>query len=84
MPRIPKTILNIEVNDKTYHVLYSGSFKYSNDKTARKHDQRLMEMLMASDEMLEFFYSLVMPVVRYKRREARKAAKKQSNNDPSC
>ena len=78
MARIPKTILKIEVNDKEYHVLYTGNFKCNADKTARKHDERLMRMLMDSDETLEFLYSIVTPVVRYKKREARR------KNEPSC
>ena len=42
------------------------------DKEERKHNERLMRALLASDELLTFCYNIVMPVVRNKRREARK------------
>ena len=57
MARIKKTSLTIEVTDS---------------KEERKHNERLMRALLASDELLTFCYNIVMPVVRNKRREARK------------
>ena len=62
MARIKKTSLTIEVTDSEYHV----------NKEERKHNERLMRALLASDELLTFCYNIVMPVVRNKRREARK------------
>ena len=79
MSRIPKTILRIEVNDNEYNVRYNGQIKYDPDKTARKHDERLMRMLMADDDLLNFFYSIVTPVIRFKRREARRNAQQRDN-----
>lgn len=75
MARFPKTILHIEVNDKEYNVKYNGTIKEPQTKEQLKHNERIMNMLLASDELLSFFYNIVNPVVRCKRREARKAAK---------
>ena len=72
MPRIKKTSLTIEVTDSEYHVKYTGSLIEPQTKEERKHNERLMRALLASDELLTFCYNIVMPVVRYKRREARK------------
>ena len=72
MARIKKTILLMEVNDKEYSVKYNGSLKEPETKEQRKHNVRLMQALLASDELLTFFYNIVMPVVRCKRREAKK------------
>ena len=79
MARFPKTILHIEVNDKEYNIKYNGSITEPETKEQWKHNERLMRMLLASDELLSFFYNIVNPVVRCKRREARKAAKNESN-----
>ena len=79
MPRIPKTIFHLEVSDRIYDAKYTGSFKFSNDKTARKHDERLMDVLIADDVLLNFLYGIVMPVVRFKRREAKRKAKEQAS-----
>lgn len=72
MSRIRKTILNIEVDDKEYNVQYTGKITEVRTKEELKHDTRLMDALIASDELLNFFYRIVMPVVRFKRREAKK------------
>ena len=77
MARLPKTILLIEVNDKEYHVKYNGTIGVPETKEQRKHNERLMNALIASDELLTFFYDIVNPVVRFKRREARKTAQKR-------
>ena len=77
MAKIPKTILHIEVNDKEYNVKYTGLISKPETKQQWKHNERLMRALMADDELLTFFYNIVNPVVRCKRREARKAAKAQ-------
>ena len=72
-----KTFLHVEVTNKEYHIQYSGSFKMSDDKKVYMHDERLMSMLMANDDILDFWYRIVMPVVRFKRREARRQLKQQ-------
>lgn len=77
MPRIKKTSLTIEVTDSEYHVKYTGSLIEPQTKEQSKHNERLMRALLASDELLTFCYNIVMPVVRYKRREARKEGKRE-------
>lgn len=78
-----KTILIIEATDRTYTVRYSGSFKYSPDKAVRKHNERLINMLIDNDDLFEFLYNIVEPVVRYRRREAKRKAKEQAaSNQP--
>lgn len=81
MSRIPKTIFHLEVSDRIYNAKYTGSFKFSDDKTSRKHDERLMEVLIADDVLLNFLYGIVMPVVRFKRREAKRKANEQANQN---
>ena len=73
---IKKTIFHLEVNSKEYEASYTGTFKFPESKIDRKHDERIMSVLMENDDLLNFLYRLVNPVVRYKRREARKAARK--------
>jgi len=73
---IKKTIFHLEVNSREYKVSYTGSFKFPETNIDRKHDERIMSALMENDDLLNFLYRLVNPVVRYKRREARKAARK--------
>ena len=69
---IKKTIFHLEVNSKEYEASYTGTFKFPETKIDRKHDERIMSVLMENDDLLNFLYRLVNPVVRYKRREARK------------
>ena len=73
---IKKTIFHLEVNSKEYEASYTGTFKFPETKIDRKHDERIMSALMENDDLLYFLYRLVNPVIRYKRREARKAARK--------
>ena len=79
MPRIKKTSLTIEVTDSEYHVKYTGTLIAAQTKEERKHNERLMRALLASDELLTFCYNIVMPVVRNKRREARKEERVREN-----
>ena len=74
MSKLTKTIFKLEVNDKEFHAHYNGSLTRPETKEQRKHNERLMLALMASDELLNFLYQIVMPVIRYKRREARRNA----------
>ena len=75
MSKSRKTTLILEVNANEWHVQYTGSIKPPTDKDKFKHDARIMMALNSSDELLDFFYRLIDPVIRYKRRKARKAAK---------
>ena len=61
MPRIKKTSLTIEVTDSEYHVKYTGTLIAAQTKEERKHNERLMRALLASDELLTFCYNIVMP-----------------------
>ena len=79
---IKKTIFHLEVNSREYDATYTGTFKFPETKIDRKHDERIMSALMANEELLNFLYRLVTPVVRCKRREARKAARKAQTITP--
>ena len=72
-----KTIFHMEVTNNTWSAKYTGNFELSDDKAVRKHDERLMDALIADDRILNFWYRIVMPVVRFKRRQARKQLKQQ-------
>ena len=72
MPRIKKTFFQMEVSDSEYHIRYNGTLREPVTNEERKHNERLMRALIANDDLLIFFYNIVMPVVRFKRREARK------------
>ena len=72
MPKIKKTFFQMEVTDSEYTIKYNGSLTEPKTPEQRKHNERLMRALIASDELLTFFYNIVTPVVRLKRREAKK------------
>lgn len=72
MARIAKTFFQMEVTDTDYSIQYNGSFTEPQTKEQRKHNERLMRALIADEVLLNFFYNIVMPVVRLKRREAKK------------
>ena len=76
MSRLKKTIFQMEVTDSEFNVTYNGSLTMPKTPEERKHNERLMRALVASDELLNFLYNIVNPVVRFKRREAKKAANK--------
>ena len=80
MPRMKKTVLHLEVNEKEWTLKSNLSLDYPQitDKIAFKHDERIMRALMSDDKLFRLFYRLVEPVLRCKRRDARRAAKKQS------
>ena len=78
MARLKKTILHFEVNDSEFNIKYNGSLTEPKTKEQRKHNERLMKALLADDVLLTFFYNIVNPVVRCKRREARRVAKADS------
>ena len=77
MPKIKKTILHIEVDDKEFDIKYSGSYEIPETKLQMKHDERLIRMLVADEKVFNFFYRIVAPVIRFKKREAKKAAKEK-------
>jgi hypothetical protein len=72
MPRFKKTTLIIEVSDREYCVRYNGTFSCPQTPEQRKHNERLMRAIYANDQLLNFLYNIVTPVVRCKRREAKK------------
>ena len=76
MSKLKKTILHIEVDDKQFEVQYNGSLSEPQTREQHKHNERLMRALLADDKLLTFFYNIIMPVVRCKRREARKKVSK--------
>ena len=79
MAKLKKTILNIEVNDKEFHIEYNGTIMEPQTKEQRKHNERLMRMLVADEDVFNFFYNIIEPVVRFKKREARKAKKDEKD-----
>ena len=84
MPRFKKTTLLIEVDDREYRVRYTGTLSCPETPEQRKHNERLMRALIADDRLLNFLYTIVTPVVRFKRREAKKAGdNKRTQNGPS-
>ena len=76
MARVAKTVFRMEVNEKEYHVTYNGTLTCPETPEQRKHNERLMRALIADEQLLSFFYNIVMPVVRLKRREAKKSCAK--------
>lgn len=78
MARTPKTILSIKVGDKEFNIKYNGSFEYPETKLQMKHDERLMSMLLGDERAFNFFYRIVEPVVRFKKREAKKKNKQKA------
>lgn len=79
MSTIKKTVLTIEVSDRAFNASYTGTFSKPQTKEQQKHNERLIKALIYDDKLLEFMYNIVNPVVRYKRRQARKQAQGQSN-----
>ena len=74
MAKSRKTTLLIEVTAKEWRAQYTGSFKTPTGKDQFKHDARLMSALISSPELFAFFNRVLTPVIRCKRREARKKA----------
>ena len=79
-----KTILSVEVHNGTYHVHYSGGLRpdWNNlSETERKkvlrHDGNIMNVLIDCEPLFNRLAELVHCVERYKRREAKKAAKEK-------
>ena len=73
MAKSRKTTLLIEVTAKEWRAQYNGTFK-NPTKEQFKHDARLMSALISSPELFAFFNRILTPVIRCKRREARKKA----------
>lgn len=72
MAKSRKTTLLIEVTAKEWRAQYSGSFKTPAGKDQFKHDARLMSALISSPELFAFFNRILTPVIRCKRREAKR------------
>ena len=81
MAKVKKTFFQMEVDDENYEVKYNGSFDEPKTREERKHNERIMRALIADDRLLTLFYNLVMPVVRMKRREAKR--KRLGSDAPS-
>ena len=74
-----KTILHIEVTNKEYSIQYSGSITQSpTSKEKLKHDERILQMLVADRKVFDFFFRLVEPARRFYIREEKKKRKAQN------
>ena len=79
MSKIKKTILHVEVDEQDFHIQYTGSIQRQDDATAFKHDERLIRMLLAHDDIFDLFWRVTSPVMRFKRRKVRKEVKGGAN-----
>ena len=77
MAKVEKTIMLVKIDDSNYEV-QSNFIPRRDDKVFRKHAERFMRMLLTDNEVFNFFYSTLEPVIRFKRREARKKAKEEA------
>ena len=78
MAKLSKTILQIEVDDKEFHLSYTGIVEPKEEhdlKTCLKHDQRIMAVLLSDDRAFRLFARLYEPVKRYRQREEKKQRK---------
>jgi len=82
-----KTILSVEVHNGTYHIQYSGGLRpdwtHLTDSERRKvlrHDGNIMNVLIDCEPLFTRLAEFVHCVERYKRREAKKAAKEKIDN----
>ena len=74
-----KTILHIDVTNKEYSIQYSGSIAQSpTSKEILKHDERILQMLVADRKVFDFFFRLVEPARRFYIREAKKKRKAEN------
>ena len=74
-----ETILRIEVTNKEYSIQYSGSIAQSpTSKENLKHDERILQMLVADRKVFDFFFRLVEPARRFYVREAKKKRKAEN------
>lgn len=71
------TVFFIYTNDKEYYTGYTGTYEPRTPEEKFAHDKRLMYVLMANENLLNLLYRIIMPVVRCKKREAKKKAKQQ-------
>lgn len=71
------TVFCIMCNKSEYRAFSSGTFHGFSDEEKRKHSERLMMTLMSNRAVFDYLYSIVEPVARYHRREAKKAAKQK-------
>ena len=74
-----KTILHIEVINSKYSIQYSGSLiEAPTSKESLKHDERILQMLVADRKVFDFFFRLVEPARRFYVREAKKKRKAEN------
>lgn len=71
------TVLCIMCNKSEYRAFSSGTFHGFSDKEKRAHHDRLLMALMSNRELFDYLYSIVEPIARYHKREAKKAAKQK-------
>lgn len=71
------TVFCIMCNKSNYRVFSSGSFHGFSDEEKRRHSERLMMTLMSNRAVFDYLYSIVKPVARYYKQEAKKAAKQK-------
>jgi len=77
-----KTILSLEVCNRTFNVRYSGGLKpdwnnltLAERKTILRHDGNIIGSLIACEPLFERLAGFVHTVERFKRREAKKKGK---------
>ena len=80
MPKIKKTTLFVEVDDKEFTVSYSGTLAEPQTREQLKHNERLIKILISDDKLMDFFYNIVNPAVRYRKNKARKERKQGQSN----
>ena len=83
MAKIKKTTLFVEVDDKEFTVSYSGTLAKPHTREELKHNERLIKILMSDDTLMDFFYNIVNPAVRYRKNKARKARKQAQADTPA-
>ena len=82
MPKIKKTTLFVEVDDKEFTVSYSGTLAKPHTREELKHNERLIKILISDDKLMDFFYNIVNPAVRYRKNKARKERKGKAISKP--
>lgn len=83
MAKIKKTTLFVEVDDKEFRVAYSGAYDEPQTPEQRKHNERLIRILISNDKLMEFFYNIVNAALSYRMNKARKARKLAQTATPA-
>ena len=70
----PKTILSLQVNrNSTFVLKYSGKIRPTEENPSIESDAQIMRVLMTDDDAFKLFQRLVVPVIRARRRNARRS-----------